>query len=85
MIHAFMYSTTSCPFCTRAEQLLRQHGIVVEKIHVDNDPEQLRNMVSRTGRRSVPQIYINDHHVGGYDDLVAWISAGRLQPLPKVG
>ena len=67
-----MYSTAVCPYCVRAEQLLRQRGVeAIEKIRIDVDPALRNEMMERTGRRTVPQIYIGDTHVGGFDDLAA--------------
>ena len=77
-----MYSTAVCPYCVRAENLLRSRGVVeIEKIRVDLDPALRDEMMARTARRSVPQIFIGDNHVGGCDDLVALDQAGKLQPL----
>ena len=77
-----MYSTAVCPFCVRAEHYLRAKGVTdIEKIRVDLEPERRMEMMERTGRRTVPQIYIGDVHVGGYEDLVALDRAGRLVPL----
>lgn len=77
-----MYSTGYCPYCTRAEMLLKQRGVNdIEKIMVDEDPAQRAAMMERTGRRTVPQIYIGDTHVGGFDDLSALDRAGKLMPL----
>ena len=77
-----MYSTAYCPYCTQAERLLRARGVAtIETIRIDMDVEQRREMMARTGRRTVPQIYIGDRHVGGYDDLVALDRAGELEPL----
>ena len=77
-----MYSTAVCPYCVRAEQLLRRKGVAdIEKIRVDLEPARREEMMARTGRRSVPQIYIGDTHVGGYDDLAALDHAGGLDPL----
>ncbi len=77
-----MYSTGYCPYCTRAEMLLKQRGVTeIEKIMVDEDPAQRAAMMERTGRRTVPQIYIGDTHVGGFDDLSALDRAGKLMPL----
>ena len=79
-----MYSTGVCPFCIQAERLLASKGVTaIDKIRVDLDPERRQEMMTRTGRRTVPQIYIGDFHVGGYDDLVALDRAGRLDPLLK--
>lgn len=77
-----MYTTAVCPFCVRAEMLLKQRGVqAIDKIRIDLDPEQRDTMMSRTGRRTVPQIYIGDTHVGGYDDLAALDRAGELTAL----
>jgi glutaredoxin 3 len=77
-----MYSTAVCPFCVRAERLLNSKGITeIEKIRVDLDPGLRQEMVARTGRRTVPQIYIGDRHVGGFEDLAALEHAGGLEPL----
>ncbi len=77
-----MYSTKVCPFCVRAEQLLKQRGVTeIEKILIDLDPVQRDAMMERTGRRTVPQIYIGDTHVGGFDDLHALDQKGGLVPL----
>lgn len=82
MAKVTMYSTTVCPFCTRAEMLLKQRGVTeIEKIFIDRDPEQRDIMMERTQRRTVPQIYIDDKHIGGYDDLAALDQAGGLVPL----
>lgn len=77
-----MYTTAVCPFCVRAEMLLKQRGVqTIDKIRIDLDPSQRDTMMSRTGRRTVPQIYIGDTHVGGYDDLAALDRAGKLSTL----
>jgi glutaredoxin 3 len=77
-----MYCTAICPYCVRAEQLLRKKGVAeIEKIRVDLEPERRMEMMHRTGRRTVPQIYIGDHHVGGFDDLAALDREGSLDPL----
>jgi len=77
-----MYATAGCPYCIRAEQLLRSQGVQeIEKIRIDLDPGRRDEMVDHTGQRTVPQIYIGDTHVGGCDDLVALHSAGELDPL----
>ncbi|MBV2192925.1 MAG: glutaredoxin 3 [Azonexus sp.] len=77
-----MYSTAVCPYCVRAEQLLKSRGVAeIEKIRIDLEPAQREQMMQRTGRRTVPQIYIGATHVGGYDDLVALDRAGKLDPL----
>ena len=77
-----MYSTGMCPYCVQAERLLAKKGVTaIDKIRVDLEPARREEMMARTGRRTVPQIYIGDFHVGGYDDLVALDRAGRLDPL----
>ena len=77
-----MYTTQVCPFCIRAKQLLKQRGVeLIEEIRVDLDPEQRARMMKITGRRTVPQIFIGDTHVGGCDDLVALDQRGGLMPL----
>ena len=77
-----MYCTAVCPYCVRAEVLLKQRGVAdIEKIRIDEDPVQRDAMIERTGRRTVPQIYIGDTHVGGFDDLAALDRAGGLAPL----
>ncbi|MGC7404569.1 glutaredoxin 3 [Pandoraea pneumonica] len=77
-----MYSTQVCPYCQMAERLLRQRGVQeIEKILIDKDPARREEMMTRTGRRTVPQIYIDERHVGGYDDLSALDRAGGLVPL----
>lgn len=76
-----MYTTAVCPFCQMAERLLQSKGAEIDKIRVDLDPAQRAEMMEKTGRRTVPQIYIGDTHVGGYDDLAALDRAGKLDPL----
>ncbi|NML60279.1 glutaredoxin 3 [Massilia sp. RP-1-19] len=77
-----LYHTAMCPYCVRAERLLESKGVTnIEKIRVDLDPDQRTIMMEKTGRRSVPQIYVGDTHVGGFDDLYALDQAGRLDPL----
>jgi glutaredoxin 3 len=77
-----MYSTAVCPFCVRAERLLNSKGVTdIEKIRVDLDPRQREEMINRTGRRTVPQIYIGDRHVGGFEELAALEHAGKLDSL----
>ena len=77
-----MYSTAVCPYCVRAEQLLRARGVAeIEKVRVDLDPERRAEMMEKTSRRTVPQIFIGDTHVGGCDDLIALDQAGKLLPL----
>ena len=82
MAKVLMYSTGVCPFCLMAERLLKSKGVqAIEKIRVDLEPEKRQEMMQRTGRRTVPQIYIGERHVGGYDDLAALDRAGGLDPL----
>ncbi|MCE2999754.1 MAG: glutaredoxin 3 [Betaproteobacteria bacterium] len=77
-----MYATAVCPYCQMAERLLRGKGVTeIEKIRIDSDPALREEMMQKTGRRTVPQIYIGDTHVGGYDDLAALDRAGGLDPL----
>ena len=80
--HVVMNSTAVCPYCTRAEQLLKSRGVEnIEKVRIDLDPQQRNEMMQKTGRRTVPQIYIGDTHVGGFDDLSALDQGGKLLPL----
>ena len=77
-----MYSTAVCPYCQRAEMLLKQRGVTeIEKIRIDLDPAQRDEMMAKTGRRTVPLIYIGETHVGGFDDLAALDKEGGLLPL----
>ncbi len=76
-----MYCTRVCPYCWRAESLLQAKGAQVEKIHLDSEPDGWARMMASTGRRTVPQIYIDAHHVGGYEDLVALDRCGELDAL----
>lgn len=77
-----MYTTQFCPFCVRAKALLQQRGVsAIEEIRIDLDPAQRHHMVALTGRRTVPQIFVGDTHVGGYDDLAALDRRGALAPL----
>ena len=77
-----MYTTAVCPYCVRAKNILKSKGVEhIEEVRIDTDPSQLAHMMSITGRRTVPQIFIGDVHVGGYDDLIALDGRGGLQPL----
>lgn len=77
-----MYSTAVCPYCIQAERLLKAKGVnEIEKIRIDLDPAQRTLMMEKTGRRTVPQIYIGETHVGGFDDLSALDREGKLMPL----
>lgn len=77
-----MYCTEVCPYCQMAEQLLRARGVTeIDKIRVDLEPETRVEMMQKTGRRTVPQIYVGETHVGGYDDLAALDRRGCLDDL----
>jgi glutaredoxin 3 len=82
MSKVLMYSTAVCPYCVRAEQLLTRKGVTdIEKVRVDLDPERREEMMQRTGRRTVPQIFIGETHVGGCDDLYELEHQGKLDSL----
>ena len=82
MVRITMYATAICPYCIAAERLLKSKGVTdINKIRVDLEPTQRGVMTQRTGRRTVPQIFINDQHVGGFDDLSALEHAGKLDAL----
>jgi len=82
MSNVVMYSTAICPYCVQAERLLAAKGVTdITRIRVDLDPARRDEMIARTGRRTVPQIFIGDRHVGGFDDLAALDHAGGLVPL----
>ena len=82
MAHVVMYSTTVCPYCVAAEKLLKQRGVEqIEKILIDREPGKREELMTRTNRRTVPQIYIDDRHIGGFDDLSALDREGGLVPL----
>lgn len=77
-----MYTTQVCPFCIRAKSLLKQRGVdTIDEVRIDLDPSQRATMMEITGRRTVPQIFIGDTHVGGCDDLIALDQRGGLMPL----
>lgn len=77
-----MYTTAVCPYCTRAKLLLKARGVTeIEEVRVDLDPARRDEMMHKTRRRTVPQIYVGDTHVGGFDDLAALDGAGGLRPL----
>ncbi len=78
-----MYCTAVCPYCVMAERLLEGKGVSVEKIRVDLDPDRRAEMMTRTGRRTVPQIFVDDTHVGGFDELSALNRTGKLDALLK--
>ncbi len=82
MPKVLMYCTAVCPYCQRAEALLKRKGVSeIEKIRIDLDPSQREVMMERTQRRTVPQIYVGDTHVGGFDDLYELDQDGKLDPL----
>ena len=82
MSKVLMYATGICPYCVRAELLLKSKGVTdIDKVRVDLDARQREEMMEMTGRRTVPQIFIGGTHVGGYDDLAALNRAGKLDPL----
>ncbi len=82
MSKILMYSTAVCPFCINAERLLTSKGVnEINKIRVDLQPEQRLEMMQKTGRRTVPQIYIDDQYIGGFEELRALDLAGGLEPL----
>lgn len=82
MANVLMYTSNYCPFCMNAERLLASKGVTdIDKIKIDEVPEAKAEMMEKTGRRTVPQIYIGERHVGGFDDLRALDLAGELDPL----
>lgn len=82
MADVLMYTTASCPYCIAAERLLNHRGVDdIRKIRVDLEPQLRIEMMEKTGRRTVPQIYIGDYHVGGFDELRALDMAGKLEPM----
>ena len=81
-----MYTTQVCPYCTQAKALLKRRGVdQIDEVRIDLDPAQREQMMALTGRRTVPQIFIGDSHVGGCDDLVALDRSGGLEPLLQRG
>ena len=82
MAKVIMYTSAYCPYCANAERLLMGRGVTeISKIRIDLEPAQRVEMMQKTGRRTVPQIYIDDQHIGGFDDLRALDLAGGLAPL----
>jgi len=75
-----IYTTLMCPYCVRAKQLLQRKGVAYEEIRIDLDHDQMRLMMQRSRRQTVPQIFIDDRHVGGFDDLAAMDARGELDP-----
>lgn len=80
-----LYTSEHCPYCRMAEALLAAKGVSVDRIRVDLDPDRRTEMMEKTGRRTVPQIYIGATHVGGYDELAALERAGRLDAMLRDG
>lgn len=80
-----VYSTLFCPYCVMAKRLLEHKGVRYEEIRVDQDPVLREEMMRITGRRTVPQVFVGDTHVGGFDDLSALDRAGQLDPLLQDG
>lgn len=76
-----IYSTAMCPYCVRAKQLLQHKGVTFEEIRIDLDRTRMAEMLERSQRRTVPQIFIGDTHVGGFDDMAELDSYGKLDPL----
>jgi glutaredoxin 3 len=81
MAQVIMYTTAVCPYCVNAKKLLAQKGVEVEEIRVDSQPHLRQEMMDKSGQRTVPQIWIGSHHVGGFTDLWALDKAGKLDAL----
>ena len=81
MPKVIMYTTAICPYCIRAKRLLDHKGVDFEEIRIDGDMDQMRIMMERSRRQTVPQIFIDDHHVGGFDDLAKLESYGKLDEM----
>ena len=81
MPHVVMYTTTICPYCVRAKMLLQRKGVDYEERRIEGDRELMREMLERSKRRTVPQIFIGDYHVGGFDDLAELDMEGKLDKL----
>lgn len=81
MAKVIVYGTLLCPYCFAAKRLLKQQGIKYDEIRVDKKPDLKQEMITRSGRFTVPQIFIKDYHVGGYDDLVDHSNSGKLDLL----
>jgi glutaredoxin 3 len=81
MSKVVVYSTKFCPYCDRAKSLLQRKGVSYKEIKVDQDMNLMKEMMDRSKRRTVPQIFIDDYHVGGYDDMAELDSAGKLDEL----
>jgi glutaredoxin 3 len=81
MADILIYSSAFCPYCVAAKNFLKARGLEWRELRIDTDPEARQDMMSKTQRTSVPQIFVNDTHVGGFDDMVALDRAGKFQPL----
>lgn len=81
MPNVVVYSTAICPYCVRAKALLKRKGVDFQEIRIDKDHALMREMMERSQRRTVPQIFVGDHHVGGYDDMAELDSLGELDLL----
>ena len=84
-VEVLMYCTDWCPYCVRAENLLASKGAIINKINLDEQPNSRAEMMERTGRRTVPQIYIGGRHIGGHDDIVSLDKSGDLDVLLREG
>lgn len=76
-----VYTTAICPYCLHAKALFKRKGVTIDEIPIEGDPSKIREMLERSQRRTVPQIFIDDFHVGGYDDLAELDALGKLAPL----
>lgn len=85
MPNVTMYTTAICPYCVRAKALLKKKGVTFQELRIDGSRELMREMLERSKRRTVPQIFIDDFHVGGYDDLAELNAFGKLDPLLGLG
>lgn len=82
MPNIIVYSKNVCPFCVQAKLLLKNKGVAINEINIEHSPEERQTMIEKSGgRMTVPQIFIDDQHIGGYDDLAALDKAGKLDPL----
>ncbi|MCB1830083.1 MAG: glutaredoxin 3 [Chromatiaceae bacterium] len=81
MPSVIIYTTLICPYCVRAKNLLKKKGVEFKELRIDGNRELMREMLERSKRRTVPQIFIDDYHVGGYDDLAELNAFGKLDPL----
>lgn len=81
MPRVVMYTTMICPYCIRAKRLLQRKGVEFDEIRIDRDAEQMRIMMERSSRHTVPQIFVDDIHIGGFDDLAVLEARGELDPI----